>query len=81
MAETEAVRQRRGVHASRPQRGREEHDKLAIGKAPAHGLKMASTASNILFDDIFAINAIDKEGIKFDRGARCCRIARGRGWG
>ncbi|KAF7965656.1 hypothetical protein HWV62_37031 [Athelia sp. TMB] len=31
---------------------------------------MASTASNIVFDDIFAINAIDKEGIKFDRVSR-----------
>lgn len=31
-------------------------------------LVMASNASNIVFDDIFAINAIDKEGKKFDRG-------------
>jgi hypothetical protein len=30
---------------------------------------MASTASNIVFDDIFTINAIDKEGKKFERGS------------
>ena len=30
---------------------------------------MASNTSNVLFDDIFTINAIDKEGKKFDRGA------------
>ena len=30
---------------------------------------MSSNASNVLFDDIFTINAIDKEGKKFDRGA------------
>lgn len=30
---------------------------------------MTSNASNVLFDDIFTINAIDKEGKKFDRGA------------
>jgi len=29
---------------------------------------MATAASNIVFDDIFTINAIDKEGKKFDRG-------------
>lgn len=29
---------------------------------------MASNTSNIVFDDIFTINAIDKEGKKFDRG-------------
>lgn len=29
---------------------------------------MTSNASNIVFDDIFTINAIDKEGKKFDRG-------------
>ncbi|KIM85403.1 hypothetical protein PILCRDRAFT_817415 [Piloderma croceum F 1598] len=31
---------------------------------------MASTASNIVFDDIFTINAIDKEGKKFERVSR-----------
>ena len=30
-------------------------------------LNMA-TASNIVFDDLFTINAIDREGKKFDRG-------------
>lgn len=29
---------------------------------------MATAASSIVFDDIFTINAIDKEGKKFDRG-------------
>lgn len=29
----------------------------------------ATAASNIVFDDIFTINAIDKEGKKFDRGS------------
>ena len=29
---------------------------------------MANTSSNIVFDDIFTLNAIDKEGRKFDRG-------------
>jgi hypothetical protein len=29
---------------------------------------MAATTSHIVFDDIFTINAIDKEGRKFDRG-------------
>jgi hypothetical protein len=29
---------------------------------------MAATVSSIVFDDIFTINAIDKEGKKFDRG-------------
>jgi len=29
---------------------------------------MANTSSSIIFDDIFTINAIDKEGKKFDRG-------------
>lgn len=32
---------------------------------------MASAASSIIFDDIFTINAIDKEGKKFDRGLTC----------
>ncbi|KAJ3488456.1 hypothetical protein NLI96_g2807 [Meripilus lineatus] len=31
---------------------------------------MTSNASNIVFDDIFTINAIDKEGKKFDRVSR-----------
>ncbi|KAJ7630638.1 hypothetical protein FB45DRAFT_747205 [Roridomyces roridus] len=31
---------------------------------------MASTTSSIIFDDIFTINAIDKEGKKFDRVSR-----------
>ncbi|GLB36307.1 putative RNA polymerase subunit 8 [Lyophyllum shimeji] len=31
---------------------------------------MATAASNIVFDDIFTINAIDKEGKKFDRVSR-----------
>ncbi|PIL32062.1 hypothetical protein GSI_06766 [Ganoderma sinense ZZ0214-1] len=31
---------------------------------------MTSNASNVLFDDIFTINAIDKEGKKFDRVSR-----------
>jgi len=31
---------------------------------------MSSTTSNIVFDDIFTINAIDKEGKKFDRVSR-----------
>ena len=30
---------------------------------------MSSNTSNVLFDDIFTINGIDKEGKKFDRGA------------
>lgn len=30
--------------------------------------KMTTNASNIVFDDIFTISAIDKEGKKFDRG-------------
>src|SRR5438445_6822825 len=30
---------------------------------------MTTAASNIVFDDIFTINAIDKEGKKFDRGS------------
>lgn len=29
---------------------------------------MASLTSNIVFDDIFTIKAINKEGKKFDRG-------------
>jgi len=29
---------------------------------------MAAVVSSIVFDDIFTINAIDKEGKKFDRG-------------
>jgi len=29
---------------------------------------MATTVSSVVFDDIFTINAIDKEGKKFDRG-------------
>ena len=29
---------------------------------------MSAAVSNIVFDDIFTINAIDKEGKKFDRG-------------
>lgn len=32
--------------------------------------KMTTNTSNIVFDDIFTISAIDKEGKKFDRGAR-----------
>ncbi|KAL0950982.1 hypothetical protein HGRIS_007729 [Hohenbuehelia grisea] len=31
---------------------------------------MTSVSSNIIFDDIFTINAIDKEGKKFDRVSR-----------
>ncbi|KAF4623730.1 hypothetical protein D9613_001944 [Agrocybe pediades] len=31
---------------------------------------MAATVSSIVFDDIFTINAIDKEGKKFDRVSR-----------
>ncbi|KXN89876.1 DNA-directed RNA polymerases I, II, and III subunit RPABC3 [Leucoagaricus sp. SymC.cos] len=31
---------------------------------------MANASSNIVFDDIFTINAIDKEGKKFDRVSR-----------
>ena len=31
--------------------------------------KMTANASNIVFDDIFTISAIDKEGKKFDRGS------------
>jgi len=31
---------------------------------------MAATVSSIVFDDIFTINAIDKEGKKFDRMSR-----------
>ncbi|KAG1892614.1 RNA polymerase I [Suillus subluteus] len=31
---------------------------------------MASTSSSIVFDDIFTINAIDKDGKKFDRVSR-----------
>ncbi|KAL0580315.1 DNA-directed RNA polymerases I, II, and III subunit RPABC3 [Marasmius crinis-equi] len=31
---------------------------------------MSSTSSNIVFDDIFTINAIDKEGKRFDRVSR-----------
>ena len=30
---------------------------------------MTSASSNVVFDDIFTINAIDKDGKKFDRGA------------
>lgn len=30
---------------------------------------MTANASNIVFDDIFTISAIDKEGKKFDRGS------------
>lgn len=33
---------------------------------------MAANSSNIVFDDIFTINAIDKEGKKFDRGSYDC---------
>jgi hypothetical protein len=29
---------------------------------------MAATSSSIVFDDIFTIESIDKEGKKFDRG-------------
>lgn len=29
---------------------------------------MSAPTSNIVFDDIFTINGIDKEGKKFDRG-------------
>jgi hypothetical protein len=31
---------------------------------------MVSAGSSIIFDDIFTINAIDKEGKKFDRGMK-----------
>ncbi|EJD03977.1 RNA polymerase I [Fomitiporia mediterranea MF3/22] len=31
---------------------------------------MAATSSNIVFDDLFTINAIDKDGKKFDRVSR-----------
>lgn len=31
--------------------------------------RMTTTTSNIVFDDLFTINAIDKDGRKFDRGA------------
>lgn len=30
---------------------------------------MTSASSNVVFDDIFTVNAIDKEGKKFDRGS------------
>ncbi|KAI0724450.1 hypothetical protein C8T65DRAFT_691499 [Cerioporus squamosus] len=33
-------------------------------------MQMSSNTSNVLFDDIFTINAIDKEGKKFDRVSR-----------
>ncbi|KAH0838433.1 RNA polymerase I [Lanmaoa asiatica] len=37
---------------------------------------MSSASSNIVFDDIFTINAIDKEGKKFDRGTETRGIVR-----
>ncbi|TRM65768.1 RNA polymerase [Schizophyllum amplum] len=36
---------------------------------------MASASSNIIFDDIFAIEDIDRAGKKFDRGAFCALAA------
>jgi hypothetical protein len=39
---------------------------------------MAASASNIVFDDMFTISAIDKEGKKFDRGPRPRPAARER---
>jgi hypothetical protein len=39
---------------------------------------MAASASNIVFDDMFTISAIDKEGKKFDRGRRPRPAARER---
>ncbi len=57
-----------------------EQDGLAIGpsifgdipkwKLSSSLTSMASAASNIVFDDIFTISSIDKEGKKFDRGQR-----------
>jgi hypothetical protein len=34
---------------------------------------MAASSSNLVFDDIFTIGGIDKEGKKFDRGASRAR--------
>ena len=46
------------------------HPFSAPGPAGSNDDKMSSNTSNVLFDDIFTINDIDKEGKKFDRGAR-----------
>ncbi|KAH9898504.1 hypothetical protein C8Q73DRAFT_788681 [Cubamyces lactineus] len=43
---------------------------LDIQTAHPGASKMTSNTSNIVFDDIFTINAIDKEGKKFDRVSR-----------
>ena len=42
-----------------------------LGPLPFDSLSptMATTSSSLLFDDIFTISAIDKEGKKFDRGS------------
>jgi hypothetical protein len=40
---------------------------------------MAASSSNIVFDDMFTLSGIDKEGKKFDRGPRArARPARAR---
>lgn len=44
--------------------------KPRVGLAANCGSIMATTVSSVVFDDIFTINAIDKEGKKFDRGMR-----------
>jgi hypothetical protein len=48
--------------------GREEEKKKRL-QILSFVYTMSSTTSNIVFDDIFTINGIDKEGKKFDRGA------------
>ena len=44
-----------------------KREQLAFAFAHSSSI-MAATSSSLLFDDIFTINAIDKEGKKFDRG-------------
>ena len=39
---------------------------------------MASASSNIIFDDIFAVEDIDRAGKKFDRGSFAAYIQRAR---
>ncbi|CCM00930.1 uncharacterized protein FIBRA_02977 [Fibroporia radiculosa] len=43
---------------------------LDLKYSPPHLVYMASNTSSVVFDDIFTINAIDKEGKKFDRVSR-----------
>ncbi|RPD82658.1 hypothetical protein L226DRAFT_549318 [Lentinus tigrinus ALCF2SS1-7] len=50
--------------------GTRENLRLSLDMQVRDDDNMSSNTSNVLFDDIFTINAIDKEGKKFDRVSR-----------